>query len=215
MRLAKMLTEPQFKVLLILFDDKGHAGWQLAGDLKMADSNLNPYLKELEKRKFIFQGPPRISVKPKKREGDFKDRPFYLNKDLEILGTIIKEMVVTNRLYDTGFPFRIIEASNYIRLMKNIFKEDLNKCLAGFKHREYFDEAFSSELESSLEKKLIMHRVECPEDELDELAFFSDKEVMCPIKDKPVTAKSLKKLERWYETYLNKHQSSSSDNDRF
>jgi DNA-binding MarR family transcriptional regulator len=71
-----MLTEKQFKVLMILFDNKGHAGWELANDLDMKESNLNPFLKRLEKKKFIFQGTPRKSNRPKKseeikkREGD-------------------------------------------------------------------------------------------------------------------------------------------------
>ena len=73
-----MLTEPQFKVLMILFDDKGHAGWKLAKDLGMEESNLNPYLKKLENRKFIVQGSPRKSTRPKRREGDYKEIPYFI-----------------------------------------------------------------------------------------------------------------------------------------
>lgn len=102
-----MLTEKQFKVLMILFDNKGHAEWELAKDLKMEESNLNPFLKRLVKKKFIIQGPPRKSEKPRHRkEGDYKEFPYYLTNDLEILGIIIREMAVTNRVFNTGFPFR-------------------------------------------------------------------------------------------------------------
>jgi len=141
-----MLTETQFKVLMILFDDKGHAGWELAETLDMEESNLNPLLKKLERINFIFQGSPRKSTKPlrskehkisenasnsrKKRYGDYKEFPFYLNKDLSILESLIKDMIVTNKSYDIGFPFRIIRASNYFRSMNYLFKEDFNKCMA-------------------------------------------------------------------------------------
>jgi DNA-binding Lrp family transcriptional regulator len=97
---------------MILFDDKGHAGWELAEALGKEESNLNPRLKELEDRGFIFQGPPRKSNRPKKpkgykksinvgnvmsipkREGDYKEIPYFLRKDLKILGSLIKELVV-------------------------------------------------------------------------------------------------------------------------
>lgn len=127
-----MLTETQFKVLMILFDDKGHAGWQLAETLGMEESNLNPLLKKLEKKNFIFQGPPRKPNRPKKskkRDGDYKEFPYYIKKDLNILGSFIKEMVVTNKSCDIGFPFRVIRASNYMRSMRDTFKGDFNACI--------------------------------------------------------------------------------------
>ena len=100
---------------MILFDDKGHAGWKLAKDLGVKESNLNPYLKILEERKFIFQGIQRKSTKPKKRLGDYKEIPYYLTRDPEVIKTMIEEMILTNREYDIGFPFRIIKVSNYIK----------------------------------------------------------------------------------------------------
>jgi hypothetical protein len=99
----------------MLLDDKGHAGWQLAEALGVEESNLNPPLKRLEDRGFIFQGMPRKSDRPKKpknykksknvgnvmtipkRESDYKEFPYYIKKDLNTLASIIKEMVITNR----------------------------------------------------------------------------------------------------------------------
>jgi len=69
-----MLTETQFKVLMMLLDDKGHAGWELAEALGMEESNLNPLLKRLEERGFIFQGMPRKSDRPKKPKGYKKSK---------------------------------------------------------------------------------------------------------------------------------------------
>lgn len=140
-----MLTESQFKVLMMLLDDKGHAGWELAEALGMEESNLNPPLKRLEDIGFIFQGMPRKSNRPKKpkgytksknvgkvttipkREGDYKEIPYYIKKDLNVLASMIKEMVITNRRYDTGFPYRIIRASNYMRSMGSTFHETFHE----------------------------------------------------------------------------------------
>jgi hypothetical protein len=110
----------------------------------MEESNLNPLLKKLEKINFIFQGQPRKSERPKKpkgyknsknsekvieiekREGDYKEFPYYLRKDLKILGSLIKELVVTNKSYDLGFPYRIIRASKYMTSMKDLFRDEFN-----------------------------------------------------------------------------------------
>ena len=93
---------------------------------------FNPPLKRLEERILIFLGMPRKSDRPKKpkgykksknvgnvttiqkREGNYRELPYYVKKDLDILASIVREMVITNRRYDIGFPYRIIRASNYI-----------------------------------------------------------------------------------------------------
>jgi predicted transcriptional regulator len=184
-----MLTETQFKVLLILFDNKGHAEWELAQDLGMEESNLNPRLKGLLKKKFIIQGKSRKSGKPRKREGDYKEIPYYLNKNLEILYALIREMVATNKVHDTGFPFRIIKTSNYIKSMRRIFKEDLNKCLVEASSEIYIQKwpcTMAPRIEILNIKKLL---VEKPADPLK----FKDKRVR--------SKKTLKELELWYESY--------------
>jgi hypothetical protein len=199
-----MLTESQFKVLMILFDDKGHAGWELAEALGMEESNLNPLLKRLEKRKYIFQGLPRKSNRPKKlkeykksnnvekiaviekREGDYKEFPYYLNKDIYILGTIIREMVLTNKSYDTGFPFRFIKTSSYIKSMRDLFKEDLNKCLV-ISSRELPEAAKAEEIERSVRRVVIRQR----------------EQTKAPkFRDKRVSKRLLKEIELWYNSYL-------------
>ena len=210
-----MLTETQFKVLMILFDDKGHAGWELAEALGMQESNLNPKLKKLEKRNIIFQGQTRKSNRPKKpkglkksenvekamevikREGDYKEVPYYLIKDLNTLGTIIREMVVTNRAYDIGFPCQIIRASNYMRSMRAIFKEDLNKLWANFsKEASHSRPEFYNIRIDSQEALEAIERLE------KELCSPNGKREALRIKDKRVSESSLVELELWYECYL-------------
>jgi len=210
-----MLTETQFKVLMILFDDRGHAGWQLAESLGMEESNLNSKLKKLEKRNIIFQGQPRKSNRPKrpkrlkkseseievmevtKREGDYKEVPFYLIKDLSTFGTILKEMVVTNRAYDIGFPCRIIRASNYMRAMRYIFKEDLNKLLANFsKEASHSLPVFFSRRIETQEALEAIERLE------KELCLPTGMRAALRIKNKRVSESSLVELELWYECYL-------------
>jgi hypothetical protein len=198
-----MLTEAQYKVLMILLDDQGHPGWELAATLGMEESNLNPLLKRLEKMNFIFQGPPGKSNRPKKsekikkREGDYKEIPYFLKKDLNILGSIIKEMVVTNERYDIGFPYQIIRASNYMRSMRNIrFEESLN---------EFLENLFS---------ELNIHRfhafsvltkpdgIEIQSDRLlEELHFLCFTEKFPPILDKPVSEEMLEELKTWWFRY--------------
>lgn len=189
-----MLTEKQFKVLMILFDNKGHAGWELAKDLGVEESNLNPYLKKLEKKKFIFQGTPRKSNRPKKseeikkREGDYKEFPYYLTNDLKILDTIIREMAVTNRVFNTGFPFNIIKTSKYIKSMRHIFKEDLNICLVNVSREVHINRSVVAEvIEKPIKFRILLDKT--PANPL--------------IKDKRIRSKkSLKELELWYDSYL-------------
>jgi len=75
-----MLTEKQYKVLLLLLDNAGHAGWELAKILGVEESNLNPFLKRLEKRKFIIQGNPRKSARGKKKRGGLQRIPILSNE---------------------------------------------------------------------------------------------------------------------------------------
>ena len=114
-------------------------------------------------------------------------------------------MIVTNRLYDLGFPFRIIQISKYMKLMRDIFKEDLDKCFVGFTRNEHADMCFC-ELEPPLERKLERPPTKSHTDGLNELDSLSDKAEVHPTKDKIVTTKSLKRLERWFESYMDKHQ---------
>lgn len=199
-----MLTEPQFKVLMILFDDKGHPGWQLAEDLDMKESNLNHYLKDLEKRKFIIQGLPRKSTKPRRREGDYKEYPYYLNRDLQILGSIIEEMVVTNKVYDTGFPFRIIRASNYIKSIKKLNEWDINEFLATLSRDLQIIEIRCLEATKNITQEItqeIERVLGGMEEEPEVLHLNSFSEGSPSIKDRRVSKKLLKELEVWWLLY--------------
>lgn len=96
-----MFTEKQVKVVLILLDDEGHAGWELAKYLKIEDSNLNPILKTLEKTGVIFQGEARKSRKTQTRKGEYKEFPYYIPKNLDTIRTIIREVAESKKIYDS------------------------------------------------------------------------------------------------------------------
>jgi predicted transcriptional regulator len=219
----EMLTETQFQVLMILFDDKGYAGWQLAEKLGVEESNLNPLLKKLQEKDFIFQGQPRKSNRPKKskkykeskkpnitttsegqkkREGDYKEFPYYIKKDLKILGSFIKEMVVTNKSYDIGFPFRVIRASNYMKIMRDTFKDDFNMCLTDLFKDLNISEIKCCEIETPIITDIneILNSKELHLNSK-ELHFLSFKEEMSPIKDRQVSKKLLKEMEIWWLRY--------------
>ena len=125
-----MFTEKKLKVILILLDDEGHAEWDLAKHLGIRDSNLNPILKELEKRGIIFQGQARKSGKEKSRNGDYKEFPYYLARKLDILKTLIKEIAESTRFYETSFILFILKESKYICAMKEGFGDEVNKTIA-------------------------------------------------------------------------------------
>jgi len=124
-----MLTKVQVKVILSLLDNKGHAEWELAEILKMEDSNLNPIIKKLEKKGIIYQDGFRISGRKlgKKKEGDYREFPYYLTNKLECIKYMIREIAKSNKVFDTGFILEIIENSIYIDSMKKIFGEELKQ----------------------------------------------------------------------------------------
>lgn len=120
-----MLTKTQVKVILILLDNKGHAGWELADYLGMADSNLNPLLRDLERKNIIFKGNFRLSRRKHDNKGIYTEYPYYLSNSLDNFKIIIREIVESDRPYDAGFLLEIIDNSKYLQIMKNQFKEDL------------------------------------------------------------------------------------------
>jgi predicted transcriptional regulator len=125
-----MLTERQVKIILILLDDKGHAEWELANDLEMVDSNLNPILKKMERMGIIYQGEARTSGKQQKRKGDYREFPYYLSNNVDGLRIMIKEIAQTHKILDTGFILETVIGSKYIKSMKKTVEKDLPKIIA-------------------------------------------------------------------------------------
>lgn len=130
MNFRKMLTETQVKVVLMLLDDKGHAEWELAKYLEVEESNLNPKLKKLVEMKIIHQGEARISKNKKKKNGDFKEFPYYLNDNLDDLKIIVHEIAQGKKAYDAGFVLGTFEDSKYIKNMRKKFKKQVNKSVS-------------------------------------------------------------------------------------
>jgi hypothetical protein len=71
-------------------------------------------LKNLERIGIIYQGNRRKSRKQETREGNYKETPYYLNKSLDNLKTLIREIAETKHDYDTLFIFSIVSKSKYI-----------------------------------------------------------------------------------------------------
>ena len=120
-----MLTKTQVKVILILLDNKGHAGWELAEHLGMADSNLNPLLRDLEMKNIILKGNFRLSRRKHDKKGIYAEFPYYLSNSLDNFQIIIREIAESDKPYDTGFLLEIIDNSKYLKTMREQFKEDL------------------------------------------------------------------------------------------
>lgn len=132
-----MLTKTQLKVILVLLDDKGHAGWEIADILNIEDSNLSRTLKQLENIGIICRGEPRKSGKQKKKEGDYKEVPYYLTKELNHLKFMISEIAQTDRLFETYFILEIIENSKYIEGMKKLFGDEVKACVVSSLQENY------------------------------------------------------------------------------
>jgi len=181
---------------MILFDDKGHAGWELAKDFGVKESNLNTYLKILEERKFIFQGTPRRSTKPKKRVGDYKEIPYHLTRDPEVIETMIEEMILTNREYDIGFPFRIIKVSNYIKSF-TIDKFNIGELMAKLSRKFHGGYEVIPEMNERDVKKLPADKAY----KIKILHFNTTSGKSSFIRNRKVTKKLMKELELWWYLY--------------
>jgi hypothetical protein len=107
-----MLTQTQLKVILLLLDNKGHAGWELAKYLDVEDSNLNPILKDMERLGIIYQGEPRKSTRKHKKDGEYKEFPYYLCNNLDDFKALMVEITKTKRLYETSFILDIVKKVN-------------------------------------------------------------------------------------------------------
>jgi hypothetical protein len=132
-----MLTETQVKVLLMLLDNDGHSGRDLANYLGRQESNLNPILKRLESMGIIFQGDARISRKQRKKEGNYKEFPYYLSNNLDGLRIMIREITLSDKVLDSGFVLDITKKSKYIKSMKEKFKRDVAKTISDELRRSY------------------------------------------------------------------------------
>jgi hypothetical protein len=91
-------------------------------------------------------------------------------------------------------------ASKYIKSMRKIFKDDLNKCLVNAAREVHIERA--CEIEAS-----IIHEVKLPHNKSSADALIKDKRIR--------SKKSLKELELWYESYINeRHNQEQSSPDK-
>lgn len=127
----------QIKIILILLDDAGHAGWEIAKHLKMGDSNLHPILKGLESKGIIFQGEARKSGKEQKRKGDYKEFPYYITKNIDTIIIIINEATKSKKIFDARFILGILKQSKYLKVMREKFKEDVDRAIVEELQKSY------------------------------------------------------------------------------
>lgn len=86
----------------------------------------------------IYQGEPRTSTKQKKqKEGDYKEFPFYLTKNIENLKFMIAQLAKTNRLFDSYFILELVENSKYIKSMKEEFGDEVRESVVSELRENY------------------------------------------------------------------------------
>lgn len=195
-----MLTETQVKVILILLDNDGHAGWELANILEMKTSNLNPILKKLEEVGIIRQGDARKSTRERQRhkEGDYKEFPYYLSDNLDHIKIMIRELIQSHRTLDAGFALEIVKRSKYIKLMRIKYGKDLTKGIADEVRKNYppyIDPSFDV-----IKQRLHKDGLHLPfqEDDLDEIL------------EKKLERFLPSPLESWFNGYLRKRRDQES-----
>ena len=187
----------QIKSILILLDNEGHPEWEIAHILEMEDSNLNPKLKELDNMGIIYQGDARPSSKPKKKEGDYKEFPYFLSNKLDGLKRMIEEIAKLKRVFEAFFILEIIENSRYIESMVKRFGEDVNKAV-NLVLNEYYPGYSDEFFDNNVRKHLLRDLWDCfpitranmlciSEDEL-EIKFHIDE-------SKPTVSRQLEYLE--------------------
>lgn len=139
----RVFTKTQIKVILILMDDEGYAEREIAGALGAAESNLSPKLYDLVKRGVIFKGKGRTGDKEppisdkiperrykKMRTGRYSRSPYFLEKDLKALRTIIAEIQrKRSSICDSMFLINAILKSKYGQAMKKQFPKDKIKAI--------------------------------------------------------------------------------------
>lgn len=141
-----MLTKTQVKVILILLDNRGHAGWEIAEYLGKEDSNLNGKLRNLAEREIIYKGESRISKKPHKKKGNYNELPYYLKKDLEALKKIVGDLIDSER-NENWFIFSLIRNSKYLESIRAQFGYEADTAIQGELKR---DQIFSDEFYKKL-----------------------------------------------------------------
>lgn len=85
---TKKFTKMQLKIIHILLDIHGHSLNEMSNMLKKGDGNLKRSLKDLESKKLIYNGEPRI---PEEAKTAHKETPYYLYIGLEIIELIMEQ----------------------------------------------------------------------------------------------------------------------------
>ena len=195
-------------MLLILLDEKGHAEWELAKNLEIKDSNLNPILNKLQELNVIYQE-IRPSSREKnaktKKEKKYKEFPYYIRKNLESLKTIIGEIKSTKspKKIDPGFFIGILMTSNYAKKMEDEFGKDFYKTITQELVETYEfckDNFFEKIVSSSFYDKPISRRV---------ITVHKEPTILEPTSYRPsAVLESLlrpSEIERWYQAYISEN----------
>lgn len=136
----KIKTEK--RIFWILLDDEGHSERELATRLKRKESNLNRILNDLEKRKIIIRGEPRLSRDELTKNGNIKkyqEIPYYLNNDISSFCDILKFLThdtaasnikgkdeINQKLWDIG----TLAETNYLaHILEKYYEYDILECI--------------------------------------------------------------------------------------
>jgi hypothetical protein len=106
-------------------------------------------------------------------------------------------MVVTNKTYDTGFPFRIIAASKYMKSMRLACGQDYWKLLAKMSKKFEIIKEYGCEIEPPIQRHISL----LIGDQLKNSHLLNHEAEKAPTEEKRLTKKSLEYLEVWWLRY--------------
>jgi hypothetical protein len=109
-------TDIELSIFLKLSDNKGHAEWDLANEMKKKASNLNPILIRLRDRKIIYYK-DRPNTNKNSKHPKLPEKAYFITNEIEVLSSILVQMIrkfVENE-FDTNSLSRFM-CSKYVNI---------------------------------------------------------------------------------------------------
>jgi hypothetical protein len=208
-----MVNETQMKAILILLDDKGHAGWELAKHLDVSDSYITLQMEKLIGSNVICRGNARKSTREKGKE-EHEERSIKIIKGEEVKRKGYEKSEKSRMGGYWEIPYylvRDLEAfKKVIKDIKRFIKSNHPDFLAGFIIKEILESNYAKELMDKVGKDALAETID---DALGKGYNFFIRDFFykqpgvhyarIPPKREVVTA-PLTDLEFWYKGYLQK-----------
>lgn len=142
------LTDLQMDILVILFDDKGHALWELSKLLHRAKSNLTITLANLEMEidgiSMIYKGEARSTTNPESTHPHQTEFPYYIKRDIKVYQLI-------NDYYSNKIKYFSDKVWHSSKYADKLDEDSMNKYFINSQLKANFEQSlYIKNMESSL-----------------------------------------------------------------